>query len=169
MNAVMQLGGELVDAKDTMRFYPLFPSRAQGAKNVPNILIASCLARAAFSEHTTVVRMLQCDARDALARGPYAPNGADACRKNKRCHGLRALRIHVLRSKISCKKYTWPGSNWRPSACEADVIATRPQVQVLLETHAPLNQAADGSPNEANGRLHSSFLNTSNSPQPLHL
>ena len=26
------------------------------------------------------------------------------------------------------KSYTWPGSNWRPSACEADVIATRPQV-----------------------------------------
>ena len=26
------------------------------------------------------------------------------------------------------KTYTWPGSNWRPSACEADVIATRPQV-----------------------------------------
>ena len=26
--------------------------------------------------------------------------------------------------------YTWPGSNWRPSACEADVIATRPQVLV---------------------------------------
>ena len=25
-------------------------------------------------------------------------------------------------------EYTWPGSNWRPSACEADVIATRPQV-----------------------------------------
>ena len=24
--------------------------------------------------------------------------------------------------------YTRPGSNWRPSACEADVIATRPQV-----------------------------------------
>ena len=24
--------------------------------------------------------------------------------------------------------YTWPGSNWRPSACGADVIATRPQV-----------------------------------------
>ena len=24
--------------------------------------------------------------------------------------------------------YTWPRSNWRPSACEADVIATRPQV-----------------------------------------
>ena len=29
-----------------------------------------------------------------------------------------------------CGKYTWPGSNWRPSACEADVIATRPQVHV---------------------------------------
>ena len=26
------------------------------------------------------------------------------------------------------RAYTWPGSNWRPSACEADVIATRPQV-----------------------------------------
>ena len=26
--------------------------------------------------------------------------------------------------------YTWPGSKWRPSACEADVIATRPQVLV---------------------------------------
>ena len=25
-------------------------------------------------------------------------------------------------------EYTWPGSNWRPSACWADVIATRPQV-----------------------------------------
>ena len=26
------------------------------------------------------------------------------------------------------ESYTWPGSNWRPSAREADVIATRPQV-----------------------------------------
>ena len=25
-------------------------------------------------------------------------------------------------------RYTCPGSNWRPSACEADVIATRPQM-----------------------------------------
>ena len=30
------------------------------------------------------------------------------------------------------KKYTWPGSNWRPSACWADVIATRPQVHIFL-------------------------------------
>ena len=29
-------------------------------------------------------------------------------------------------------KYTWPGSNWRPSACGADVIATRPQVLVFF-------------------------------------
>ena len=29
------------------------------------------------------------------------------------------------------QKYTWPGSNWRPSACEADVIATRPQVPCI--------------------------------------
>ena len=26
------------------------------------------------------------------------------------------------------QNYTWPGSSWRPSVCEADVIATRPQV-----------------------------------------
>ena len=26
------------------------------------------------------------------------------------------------------RNYTWPGSSWRPSACWADVIATRPQV-----------------------------------------
>ena len=30
------------------------------------------------------------------------------------------------------ERYTWPGSNWRPSACETDVIATRPQVQCFL-------------------------------------
>ena len=30
--------------------------------------------------------------------------------------------------KNPVKIYTWPGSTWRPSACEADVIATRPQV-----------------------------------------
>ena len=27
-------------------------------------------------------------------------------------------------------RYTWPGSNWRPSARWADVIATRPQVLI---------------------------------------
>ena len=25
--------------------------------------------------------------------------------------------------------YSWPGLNWRPSACEADIIATRPQLR----------------------------------------
>ena len=34
--------------------------------------------------------------------------------------------------------YTWPGSDWRPSACEADVIATRPQVRCHLQSpHLP--------------------------------
>jgi hypothetical protein len=36
------------------------------------------------------------------------------------------------------KQYTWPGSNWRPSACEADVIATRPQVLMITRTEALL-------------------------------
>ena len=30
------------------------------------------------------------------------------------------------------QNYTRPGSNWRPSACEADVIATRPRVLVTI-------------------------------------
>ena len=29
------------------------------------------------------------------------------------------------------RNYTWPGSSWRPSACGADVIATRPQVLMI--------------------------------------
>ena len=33
-------------------------------------------------------------------------------------------------------RYTCPGSNWRPSACEADVIATRPQVPLPEQGHS---------------------------------
>ena len=29
------------------------------------------------------------------------------------------------------QEYAWPGSNWRPSACEVDLIATRPQVRSM--------------------------------------
>ena len=45
-------------------------------------------------------------------------------------------------SPIRCRgcKYTWPGSNWRPSACEADVIVTRPQVQVTEMRAAGISQ-----------------------------
>ena len=38
-------------------------------------------------------------------------------------------RAHDVGGEEDCRKTcTWPGSNWRPSACEADVIVTRPQV-----------------------------------------
>ena len=40
-------------------------------------------------------------------------------------------------------RYTWPGSNWRPSACEADVIATRPQVLVTADW-TPERSSEDG-------------------------
>ena len=36
--------------------------------------------------------------------------------------------LSFYRSTNGNPPYTWPGSNWRPSACWADVIATRPQV-----------------------------------------
>ena len=43
------------------------------------------------------------------------------------------LRIPCCRLRCNDRQstYTWPGSNWRPSACEADVIATRPQVLLI--------------------------------------
>ena len=46
-------------------------------------------------------------------------------RTRERCPDARVDHLRRIASK-----YTWPGSNWRPSACEADVIATRPQVHV---------------------------------------
>ena len=55
------------------------------------------------------------------------------------------------------KKYTWPGSNWRPSACWADVIATRPQVQVnttiVIQTFQILLAALAGSDRKKNIHL----------------
>ena len=44
---------------------------------------------------------------------------------------------HLASHFLHCSgKYTWPGSNWRPSACETDVIATRPQVLLLRTSKA---------------------------------
>ena len=48
---------------------------------------------------------------------------------------------HFWAHNQKMEKYTQPGSNWRPSACSADVIATRPWVlalePLLLETWGP--------------------------------
>ena len=41
---------------------------------------------------------------------------------------LKVSHQHYDIERPGAVKYTRPGSNWRPSACEADVIATRPQV-----------------------------------------
>jgi hypothetical protein len=41
---------------------------------------------------------------------------------------IASTRVGAIHARHVVKAYTWPGSNWRPSACEADVIATRPQV-----------------------------------------
>ena len=46
-------------------------------------------------------------------------------RRGKRFASRSLQRREFLRAP---RQYTWPGSNWRPSACWADVIATRPQV-----------------------------------------
>ena len=45
---------------------------------------------------------------------------------------------------IRCKSYAWQGSSWRPSACWADVIATRPQVP--CETNQIKKEAAEDKP-----------------------
>ena len=52
----------------------------------------------------------------------WRPGCAGLCRDHQRC--LKGWGRH--------QKYTWPGSSWRPSACEADVIATRPQAPLLF-------------------------------------
>ena len=44
---------------------------------------------------------------------------------------LKVSHQHYDIERPGAVKYTRPGSNWRPSACEADVIATRPLVQVI--------------------------------------
>ena len=44
---------------------------------------------------------------------------------------LKVSHQHYDIERSGAVKYTRPGSNWRPSACEADVIATRPLVQVI--------------------------------------
>ena len=53
-------------------------------------------------------------------------------------HGMSRPGQHPVHAQVSCDGcgkwgtvYTWPGSNWRPSACEVDVIATKPQMLVV--------------------------------------
>ena len=48
----------------------------------------------------------------------------------------------ITPGSVACCMYTWPGSNWRPSACEADVIATRPQVLVVTGSTAGFARTA---------------------------
>ena len=57
---------------------------------------------------------------------------------------LEASRQHHDIQRPGVLKYTRPGSNWRPSACEADVIATRPLVQVIAiwRAHSSLRSGA---------------------------
>ena len=52
-----------------------------------------------------------------VARGPICIEGRAS-----------AQAVKAVKAQWLCTCYTWPGSSWRPSACEADVIATRPQV-----------------------------------------
>ena len=49
----------------------------------------------------------------------------------------RETEVNICRQRAP-QNYTWPGSNWRPSACEADVIATRPQVLCASTQNWPL-------------------------------
>ena len=58
------------------------------------------------------------------------------------CHGLQSRCQPFDQPHFG--KYTWPGSSWRPSACEADVIATRPQVLVTRHWPARLTCASPG-------------------------
>ena len=68
----------------------------------------------------------QCLARRGPARAEPSVKWGGPSKDNMR----RTIPALSLCAKARVQEYTWPGSNWRPSACEADVIATRPQVPV---------------------------------------
>ena len=59
-----------------------------------------------------------------VARGPICIEGRAS-----------AQAVKAVKAQWLCTCYTWPGSSWRPSACEADVIATRPQVLAMLSSN----------------------------------
>ena len=46
---------------------------------------------------------------------------------------MQIARYTQVSNSEEASKYTRPGSNWRPSACEADVIATRPLVPLRCD------------------------------------
>ena len=77
--------------------------------------------------------------------GPLRGRGATKCERSPRAATAFAgcmvrprtsaqalawpIRRHSkMQPVVRWRKYTQPGSKWRPSACGADVIATRPQV-----------------------------------------
>ena len=60
-------------------------------------------------------------------RQDQLPAAALAARRPIRIEGSASAQ--AVKAQWLCTCYTWPGSNWRPSACGADVIATRPQVR----------------------------------------
>uniref|UniRef100_A0A8R1XS06 Uncharacterized protein n=1 Tax=Onchocerca volvulus TaxID=6282 RepID=A0A8R1XS06_ONCVO len=63
---------------------------------------------------------------NSFASGPAVP--VCACSQNAIHQVIELVSLRVLRRKYHCKIIlSWPGSNRRPSACEADVIATTPQ------------------------------------------
>ena len=76
--------------------------------------------------------------------------------KQKQLQGVARLYDAPLpplgRARRMVQAYTWPGSIWRPSACGADVIATRPQVllqlqkQINLSNKHPWSRRYDASP-----------------------
>ena len=68
--------------------------------------------------------------------------------------------IHHLPSFSFLREYTWPGSNWRSSACEAAVIATRPQVLTwhfctcdVVQMVRPASAHIEGWPDRCRRRL----------------
>ena len=71
--------------------------------------------------------------RTEVLRAGRGAEGESACHDNSDALQRRSPAFWL--NNHSTTNYTWPGSNWRPSACWADVIATRPQV--LLNLAAP--------------------------------
>ena len=103
----------------------------------PNLLIWSQTRCRCAIPPLITVSFLEHARLPSNAMPAFVPRAATHGKKNMSCRlsGRLSTNGAVAKQKPQQAKpgaqYIWPGSNWRPSACEADVIATRPQMLCL--------------------------------------
>ena len=106
-------GGSLTRCRSPVRSWPAVP-------HLPGSLVT--VERSARPHRLSVSVGQQRSAWCAWDSCPRARLSAQGVTSHGHGHIVTGTTLH----------YTWPVSSWRPSACEADVIATRPQVLMTI-------------------------------------